>query len=81
MSELNDEKAKQIYYLVIYLQALHLTNEQIIGALSIVLQASSSKGQQLLAHLLQALKYRNKKDKNTKRTQQTKRERKRRTEP
>lgn len=37
MSELNDEKAKQIYFLVIYLQALHLTNEQIIGALSIVL--------------------------------------------
>lgn len=34
---MSDEKARKIYLLVIYLQALHLTNEQIIGALSIVL--------------------------------------------
>lgn len=34
---MSEEKAKQIYYLVIYLQALGLTNEQIIGVLSIVL--------------------------------------------
>lgn len=37
MSEMNDEKAKQIYYLVIYLQGLRLTDDQIIGVLSIVL--------------------------------------------
>lgn len=34
---MSEEKARKIYYLVIYLQALGLTDEQIIGALSIVL--------------------------------------------
>lgn len=33
---MSEEKARKIYLLVIYLQALRLTDEQIIGALSIV---------------------------------------------
>ena len=34
---MSEEKARKIYLLVIYLQALCLTDEQIIAALSIVL--------------------------------------------
>lgn len=34
---MSEEKARKIYLLVIYLQALRLTDEQIIAALSIVL--------------------------------------------
>lgn len=34
---MSEKEIRKVYLLVIYLQALHLTNEQIIGALSIVL--------------------------------------------
>lgn len=34
---MSEEKARKIYLLVIYLQGLRLTDDQIIGVLSIVL--------------------------------------------